>query len=212
MAAEAWVVEGRISDNPHQHPIDGDRARDALYVDTVTDGQLVAYVKGEKPPRGAWVRFTGTVLAFETQSKKPGSTKKFAVRQLSVDATERLAGSDAVQKLVDELGDPEVSMERKREAQTAIYGHGKDAFPVLIANLENGRVYEKDLLYELITPVGYTSPDQRVFKPRGSMFVVEDWKEWWRAHRSESLDEIHERMKPLVDEYFRSGGDSQRVR
>lgn len=179
--AEAWVVEGRVSDNPHAHPIQPSKGQHIVYVDTVADGQVVAYLSDEAPPRGAWARFSGTALHFETTSPRPGSTKKFPVKQLTVESVERLPASDAVQALVDELGRGEMTAKRKQEARTAIHGAGKDAIPVLIASLDDGRV--------------------------GGV----DWRAWWRTHRGDSLDAIHAATKPLVDEYFKSGGDTQEV-
>ena len=203
--AEAWVVEGRISDNPHQHPIDGDRAREALYVDTVSDGQLVAYVKGEKPPRGAWVRFTGTVLSFEVTSKRPGSTKKFPVKQLSVDKTDRLSVSDAVQTAIDRIRGGEAPKDGSglvAEAKRA----GKDALPVLIAGAEDPRTGDAcaAAMQAVLLPPGYA-------KPSGPVFASDDWGEWWRKNREKSLDEIHAALKPIADAHFKSGGAPQKV-
>lgn len=88
--SEAWVVEGRISDNPHSHPIQPEKGQHVVYVDTDDQGQIVAYVTGEVPPAKTRVRLTGTVLRFETTSPRPGSTKKFPVKQLVVEKIVRL--------------------------------------------------------------------------------------------------------------------------
>ena len=83
--------------------------------------------------------------------------------------------------------------------------------PPILADIKVGSVCT-EMLYRLLIPVGYTSPRERVFKPRGQMLQVADWNAWWLAHRAESLEAIHAGLKPLVDEYFKSGGDTQQVR
>ena len=129
MAVDAWVAEGRISDNPHAHPIQPWKGERILYVDTVAEGQVVAYFTTERPPAGSWVRLTGTARRFETTSPRPGSTKKFPVKQLTVEKVERLAGCDALQALLGK--------ERTPALDAAIDKAGKDAFPVLIAALDD---------------------------------------------------------------------------
>lgn len=191
---ETWVVEGKRASVVWQHPIDGTRAREAIYVDPDIGGQLVAYVKGEKPPEGAWIRFVGRPLVSEAPSKRPGDERTVTVRQLDVERWERMPGADAVEARVATLGDPAVPIEEKRAAIDAIYAAGRDAFPVLVAHLDDARVYERrdvqnrmglpahlpppapivadvtvgsavrDLLSRLIAPVGYVSPHQRAFK------------------------------------------------
>ena len=243
--AETWVVEGRIAKIPHAHPLQGSRAAEAFYVDTVTDGQLVAYLAKVRRPTGdGWYRFEGETLSFQTSSKRPGDTKTYAVRQLDVRTVTPLPATDRVQALVDELGRDDVSRERKEAAQLEIYEAGIAAFPVLVEHADDPRVYERgrdvqnymglpahakrpepiladvqvgstcrELLHRLLIPVGYRSPKERVFKPHSSrMFLVEDWRAFWRTRRSLTLPQIHEEMKPHVDRWFESGGDAQAVR
>jgi hypothetical protein len=72
-----------------------------------------------------------------------------------------------------------------------------------------------DLLLWIITPVGYRSPFEHVFKPRsvgGGMFRVADWPAWWKRHQGESLEQIRDGVKPAVDAYFKSNGEEQVVR
>jgi hypothetical protein len=72
-----------------------------------------------------------------------------------------------------------------------------------------------DLLLWIITPAGYRSPFEHVFKPRsigGGMFRVEDWKAWWQRHQGESLEQIRDGVKPAIDAYFKSNGEEQVVR
>jgi len=127
--AEGWVVEGRISGTPHAHPIQPSKGQHIVYVDTVSEGQVVAYLAVDSPPRGSWVRLAGTALRFETTSPRPGSTKKFPVKQLTVENVERLTACDALQALLGK--------ERTPALDAAIEKAGKDAFPVLIAALDD---------------------------------------------------------------------------
>lgn len=166
--SEAWVVEGRISDRPHAHPIQPAKGQHIVYVDTVAEGQIVAYLAVESPSKGAWVRLTGTALRFETTSPRPGSKKKFPVKQLTVETVERLDGSDAVQALLGNKPDD--------ATRAAIEKAGVDAFPVLIAALENPRAGAKD------------------------------WSAWWLANRTASFEAVRGELKPLIDEFFRSRG------
>ena len=200
--AEAWVVEGQISGNPHAHPIDPQPGKAIAYLDTVAEGQLVVYVKAPVPERGAWVRLSGKALEFETTSPRPGSTKKFKVRQLDVEKVERLTRSDAVQALVNELGAKGVTPERRPAIEEEILRAGKDAFPVLIVNR---REEDRELLYRLLLPPDYVSPHRTDASPRTQMLSVADWAAWWRRHRGESLEEIHEGLKPKIDEYYKTG-------
>lgn len=211
--AEAWVVEGRRARIPHAHPVKSDRAGDAFYVDTSTDGQLVAYLAKEKRPTGdGWSRYEGVKLRFETRSKRPGDTKTYPVTQLEVRSVTPLPAADRVESLIAELGRDDVDGARKEKARQEIYAAGIDAFPVLIAHLDDERVASRELLHRLILPVGYESPKYRVLEPRGrGMFLVEDWRAFWRARRGRTLADIHEELEPLVDRYYESGGEAQAI-
>ena len=164
-ATDVWVVEGRVSNTPHSHPIQPSKGQNIFYVDTVSEGQVVAYFAEKGPPVGAWARFSGTALRFETRSPKPGSKKTFPVKQLTVETIERLPVCDAVQAL---LGKTE--KKDSPELRAAIEKAGKDAFPVLIANL----------------------PDSR-----GGHI---NWAAFWLEHRSDSFDAIRGELPGLVGE------------
>lgn len=78
-----------------------------------------------------------------------------------------------------------------------------------------GKVVDR-LLLRMITPQ-YESPHQKNFKPFSTrpdagMFRVEDWRKWWSRARYQSLNSIHEQMKPVVDAYWLSHGVEQVVR
>jgi hypothetical protein len=188
--ATAWVVEGRISDMPHAHPINPQRGKVVLYVDTVGEGQVVAYVKAPAPERGAWVRLSGSALEFETTSPRPGSTKKFKVKQLDVAAVEPLSGSDAVQAALS-----------REDLEAEVLRAGKDAIPVLIAGLESSRLPQKDkdaCLQLLVKRIAGSEAQPK-------MLDVVDWGAWWLRHRSQSLEEIQAGLAPRIDEYRKTG-------
>jgi len=205
--AEPWVVTGRV---------EGERDGDAVYVDADEGGRVAVRLRGDMPPEGAWVRLTGRADAA---------------------SWEPLGERDAVEGLVRRLDGG--TAEEKGALQNQIYAAGWAAFPVLIAHLGDARVYEKDrdiqnymgmpargprpeplyadvtvgqvcgdLLHRMLTP-RYRSPHERVFKPRGEMFIVRDWPAWWRKNHSKTLAEFHKELEPLVDRYFQSGGDPQ---
>ena len=153
-----WIVEGRRSKNIWQHPIAAQRGKEAMYVDPDIGGQLVAYVSGEKPPENAWIRFTGKPLEFETQSKRPGDTRKFPVKQLDVERWEPIPQADLAQSFVDKMGS-DAPIEEKRVAKQELYKVGRDAFPVCIAHLEDERVYERcDVQNYLGLPPEHVAP------------------------------------------------------
>lgn len=234
-------MEGRVSAIPHAHPIADGRGGDAVYLDTLGRGQLVAYVRGQKPKEGSWVRLAGTALEFEAEPARPGGGRKFRVRHLDAAEVVRLPARDTVEALVEELGREEVPLERKRVVQGEIYRAGIDAFPVLIAHLGDARIYERgrdvqnylglpahkpppppiladvrvgDVCRDLLHRLltpSYRSPHERVFKPRGELFQVRDWPSWWERNQGKTLEEIHRGLEPLVDRYFESGGDTQLV-
>ena len=117
---------------------------------------------------------------------------------------------------------------------------GKDAVPLLIASLGDGRPYERrditnrmnlphdarpaplfatttvgmhvvDLLYEIITPF-VDSPHAGKFKVYSEQVLsVEDWPGFWARHGEKSLEQIHEMLAPLVQAYWKEHGTTQRV-
>jgi len=143
--------------------------------------------------------------------------------------------------LIERLGRDDASPPQKQEALDALYRAGIEAFPLLIDHLDDARRFERhrdvqnymgmaanakrpeplyadipvgeacrDLLHRLITPI-YRSPYERVFKPRGELFIVKDWEAWWEKNKGRSLEDIRKGLEPLVDRYFQTGGDPQAV-
>ena len=91
MAAEPkkMVVEGWLAREVWQHMVQPQPGLKFQYVDTVTGGQLVVYVK-EKLPEGEVLRLEGHELLLEGHSKRPGSTTPFTERQLVVETWSRV--------------------------------------------------------------------------------------------------------------------------
>ena len=91
MAAEPkkMVVEGWLAREVWQHMVQPQPGLQLQYVDTVTGGQLVVYVK-EKLPEGEVLRLEGHELVLEGRSKRPGSSTPFTERQLVVETWARV--------------------------------------------------------------------------------------------------------------------------
>ena len=147
--------------------------------------------------------------------------------------------SDPARALIDRLAD-RADAARQREAARELVASGVAAIPALIGALRDPRAYERrdvvnrtnlpgflpepkpryatltvgqrceDLLYEIIVPPGSSPPTRfKVFSTQ--ILKVDDWPAWWAANRAKSLVEIHEELTPLVDEYWRRHGTTQRV-
>ncbi len=141
---------------------------------------------------------------------------------------------------IDLLGH-QIPAAQKQEASRQLVAAGKTAIPFLIAALHDQRAYGQrdtvnrmnlpgfepspeprmvtvtvgsrclDLLYEIITPAGSASPAN--FKPFSQQKLqVDDWNAWWLANRHKTLAQIHTELTPLVDEYWKRHGTTQRVR
>lgn len=91
MAAEPkkMVVEGWLAREVWQHMVQPQPGLKFQYVDTVTGGQLVVYVK-EKLPEGEVLRLEGHELVLEGTSKRPGNATPFTERQLVVETWARV--------------------------------------------------------------------------------------------------------------------------
>lgn len=222
-----WVVTGRVATVVHAHPLEEGRGDDAVYLDADAGGQLVVYLRGDKPREGAWIEASGRPLDFEASPKRGG--RAVQVRQLDASSWRPLRGREALERLVRDLGGPDPRLGEAPAAERAalkarILEGGFDAFPVLIAHLGDARVHKKGpgvlhvtvgqvcagLLRRLLTPP-YRSPHERAVKPRGEMLLVRDWPAWWRRNHGRSLADVHRGLEPLVDRYFLTGGDTQIV-
>ncbi|MBI5208764.1 MAG: hypothetical protein HY927_02175 [Elusimicrobia bacterium] len=206
LVEQPWSVTGRVASIVGK----------SVTVDADGGGRIVADVRGGAPREGAWVRLSGRE---DAPSWKPLREREEVERLVL-----RLAGG---------------TLKEKDSLQRRIREAGWAAFPVLIAHLDDARVYEKgrdvqnymglpergplpkpvladvtvgevcaDLLGRMLIP-RYRSPHERVFKPRGEMLVVRDWRAWWRKNHSKTLARVHKELEPLVDRYYKSGGDPQ---
>jgi hypothetical protein len=141
---------------------------------------------------------------------------------------------------IDKLGS-DAPMTSKQEAGDALVKAGKSAIPVLIASLQDTRVYEtrdvsnrmnlppnaqppkplmakitvgercEKLLYRIITPAT-SSPFAGNFKVISEQILrITDWNQWWAANQAKSLDAIHVELQPLVDQYWKQHGITQTV-
>jgi hypothetical protein len=129
------------------------------------------------------------------------------------------------------LGDPLYSREGKLELEREILRAGIRSIPLLVAQLEDKRSFERrpsggpggalaevtvaqeceDLLYEIITP-RYRSPHQKGVVPRdATVFTVVDWKRWWARRQGMSLAEVRKETRLVMDRYWLAGGVEQRV-
>jgi len=134
----------------------------------------------------------------------------------------------------------DVPLSKKQEASRKLVAAGTAAIPLLIRALRDQRVYEqrdianrmnipgnappaprlvkisvsdrcRDLLYEIITPIG--SPFDGKFKVYSEQKLrVDDWDAWWAENRHKSLAAIHAELTPLVDEYWKRHGTTQNIR
>lgn len=140
--------------------------------------------------------------------------------------------------LIGRLGG-DIPIEEKREAARSLVAAGRDAIPLLIASLDDGRIYERrdfanrmnlpngvtveplvgtvtvgertrDLLYDIITPAVATSFRGKVFSER--ILSIEDFPAFWAARSQKTLEEIHRELAPLVEAYWKAHGTTQIVR
>lgn len=142
------LLVGRVSPNPWQHMIRSDLKKDVSYIDLDGGGQIVAYAKGVPACAGA-VLLRGTVLRTEGSSKRPGSKEVCSEIQLDVESW-RCLDRVVLEDLVERLATPAVSRSEKVDIEEALSAAGKEAVPVLIAHLKDGRACwkEKVLLNE----------------------------------------------------------------
>ncbi len=232
MAGTPWVVEGRVAAEVWQHPLVTSRAGDAVYFTPDVGGQIVAYVRGERLPERGWVRLEGRELLLTAESKRPGDSRTFTVRQLDVERWDRLPGCDAVERLVVDLGREDLYPEGKEAIPSRILEHGRDAIPVLVAHLDDARVFQtgraasgspplprgavlvgdlvRKLLLTLITPTARAN-GERVEETVTEVLVVPDWRAWWERHRGETLEQIRAGLVPLLEAHIASGGTPQVV-
>lgn len=140
--------------------------------------------------------------------------------------------------LVDKLGSA-ASMPEKQEAGRALIAAGRDAIPVLIASLGDGRPYEvrdlanrmnlplnakvealpatisvgsrcEELLYAIVTPTPDVAPGSfKVFSTQ--VLSVKDWRAFQAARKDKALEEIHHELRPLVNKYWQEHGMTQVV-
>ena len=143
------------------------------------------------------------------------------------------------QTLVDTLG-ADRPLPVKEEASRKLVERGTAALPLLIAALHDTRVYERrdisnrmnlppnapppkpviatitvgdrcrDLLYRIITPTSSSPGRFKVFSTQ--ILQIDDWDAWWEANRHKTLAQIHDDLRPLVDEYWNQHGTTQKVR
>jgi hypothetical protein len=150
-------------------------------------------------------------------------------------------GAPELTALVVVLGS-DTAIANKREASRKLVESGKVAIPLLIGALHDSRVYERrdianrmnlpatspppapviatitvgqrceDLLYQIVTPA-YSSPSAGNFKVYSEQILkIDDWGAWWAANQQKTLAEIHKDLQPLVDEYWKRHGTTQKVR
>ncbi len=134
----------------------------------------------------------------------------------------------------------DVPLAQKHEAGDALRRAGRDAIPLLIASLGDGRPYEvrdlanrmnlpvnakvepvlstvavgarcEDLLHSIVTPA-VESPPAGNFKVISTQVLrVADWRAFWAARKDKTLEQIHEELKPLAREYWKARGVTQAV-
>lgn len=141
---------------------------------------------------------------------------------------------------LDRLG-LDLPMAAKRESARQLAAAGKEAIPLLIASLGDGRAFEvrdtvnrlnlpatqqqpeprlgvvtvgmrvEDLLYEIITPAVPVT-GRTDFKVFSQQILsVGDWRVFWHARREKRLAEIHAELSPLVERYWATHGTTQKV-
>jgi hypothetical protein len=73
----------------------------------------------------------------------------------------------------------------------------------------------EEILLRIVTPRGYESPHAGHFKAFSAgphPFLVEDWALWWKRNQELSLEQIRDKIKPVLDAYWKSHGTQQVVR
>ena len=144
-----------------------------------------------------------------------------------------------MQALIETLGSDR-PLAAKQEASQKLTEGGTAAIPFLIAALHDTRIYERrdisnqinlppnaappktilaivtvgqrcrDLHYQIITPASSSSGRFKVFSTQ--ILQIDDWPAWWAANKHKSLAQIHDDLRPLVDEYWKQHGTTQKVR
>ena len=138
--------------------------------------------------------------------------------------------------LLEQLGS-DAPLDDKREAAQKLKLAGRDAIPLLIASLSDGRPYEvrdltnrmnlppgahpkpllatlrvgercENLLYDLVTPA-VPGSNIKVFSEQA--LRISDWRAFWEKRRDRSLEQIHAELEPLVREYWKTHGTTQTV-
>jgi len=64
----------------------------------------------------------------------------------------------------------------------------------------------EQMLYSILTPA-YTSPYMTMLNTKQAPpppFVISDWKAWWAAHQSQSLDQIHAEARQKIDAFWKN--------
>ncbi|MCK5320400.1 PD40 domain-containing protein [Candidatus Parcubacteria bacterium] len=123
---------------------------------------------------------------------------------------------DAIQFLIQQMGDDNISQEIKNAIPEKLYDYGKEAIPYLIEALDDERVF--DSCYEF--PSGYLGQDcvillvkhkcssiiNWIITPSPSLgykysysYKVDDWQQWWNKNQDKSLNEI----RKMVRNYYR---------
>ena len=143
-------------------------------------------------------------------------------------------------KLIEILGG-ETTRAQRDDASAELVKMGKDAIPILIESLQDKRGYDRrDIANRQNLPVTATQPKAvmatitvgehcgkllyDIITPRSSQYagsfkviseqilLVEDWNAWWKANQGKSLSDIHTELQPLVDEYWKLHGITQKVK
>lgn len=141
--------------------------------------------------------------------------------------------------LVEQLG-AEAPMPKKYEAGDALRRAGRDAIPLLVASLGDGRPYEvrdlanrmnlpvnakvepllatttvgtrcEEMLHAIVTPA-VESPPAGNFKVISTQVLrVADWRTFWAARKDKTLEQLHDELRPLAREYWKARGVTQNV-
>ena len=138
--------------------------------------------------------------------------------------------------LLEQLGS-DALLADKRDAAQNLKIAGRDAVPLLIASLSDGRPFEvrdltnrmnlppganpkpllatirvgercEGLLYDLVTPA-VPGSNIKVFSEQP--LRISDWRAFWEKRRDRSLEQIHAELEPLVREYWKTHGTTQTV-
>ncbi|MFO1078138.1 MAG: hypothetical protein U1E73_10500 [Planctomycetota bacterium] len=187
---------------------------------------------------GTWIATTEPPTLRVTRWLRPLTndqcgTTLFARRAVGTDADRGLVAA------LDELGS-DAPAATKEAASRTLVAAGTAAIPLLIASLGDGRTFAvrdlvnrmnlpataspapmlaartvgthcEDLLYRIVTPPPTVAIDHRGKVLSEQVLAIADWSAFWSKRRSWTLAAIHAELAPLVDEYWRRGGTTQRV-